>query len=130
MKEELSLLSELIRLARADNVVKKEEYTFLLKLAEMLKVDKSELDKLFEEYADYYPPAVEADRIIQFQRLILLANVDLEVHPNEVDLLRFTGLKLGLNPDAIDVVLERMKGKKSGLIPKDELLEIFNVYNN
>ena len=50
MKEKLSLLSELIKLAQCDNKVRKKEYDFLLTIAKSLNVSIEDFDQLFEKY--------------------------------------------------------------------------------
>jgi len=48
MKEKLSLLTELIKLARCDHQVREQEYQFLLTIAQSLEVSREEFDSLFE----------------------------------------------------------------------------------
>ena len=74
MKEKLSLLTELIKLVNCDNNQKKEEYQFLLMVAEQPGVPKNDFDSLFDEYIEFTPPKLEFDRILQFQRLTLYIN--------------------------------------------------------
>ncbi len=79
MNEKLSLLKQLIILAQADNKVNNQEYNFILRIAKMLLVSQEELDSLFEKQIEYSPPKSEFERIVQFYRLVLLANVDLHL---------------------------------------------------
>lgn len=130
MNEKLSILTELIKLARVDNQVKNEEYNFLLAMARLLKIDKSQLDTLFTKYIDFTPPPLEVDRILQFQRLVLLANVDMEIVSNEIEMLKAAGLRLGLNSDAIENVIIEMKKYKNGIVPTNRLIEIFKAHHN
>ena len=48
MKEKLSILTELIKLTRCDNKLDEQEYTFLLTVAQSLKVSKEDFDQLLE----------------------------------------------------------------------------------
>ncbi len=130
MNEKLSILTELIKLARADNQIKNEEYKFLHAMTRLLKIDKSQLDTLFTKYIDFTPPPLEVDRILQFQRLVLLANVDLEIVSTEIEMLKEAGLRLGLNSDAIENVIIEMKKHKNGIVPTNRLIEIYKVYHN
>jgi hypothetical protein len=95
-----------------------------------LCVDRNEFDVLFAVHIDFTPPPFETDRILQFYRLVLLANIDLEVNPEEVIFLREAGFKLGLNPDAVENVFMEKKKHKNGMIPTNRLIEIFQVYHN
>lgn len=130
MSEELNLLIQLIKLAEADERLRETEYNFLLQCANMLGVDRKEFDVLFAENIEFSPPKFEMDRIIQFYRLVLLANVDMEVSSDEEMFLREAGFRLGLNPDAIENVFIAMKEHKNGMIPTEKLTEIFQVYHN
>ena len=81
------MLTDLIKLARADGTVREEEYNFIIQLAWFLGVKRVEVDALFEQYIESEPPPLEKDRILQFHRLILLAKVDHELHKKELDFL-------------------------------------------
>jgi uncharacterized tellurite resistance protein B-like protein len=130
MEEQLSLLTELIKLARIDTDIRDEEYRFLHRISEMLQIPEEDFKILFEEYAEFSPPPFESDRILQFQRLVLLANVDLQVKSEEVEFLKLAGIRLGLSPYAVDCVLEEMKKNEYGLIPPERLIRIFQIYHN
>ena len=130
MDEKISLLNQLISLAGTDKKIREEEYEFLLKLSKMMGVDRETFDRLFRENVDFTPPKPETERILQFQRLILLSNIDMKVTPLELDFLKRAGIKMGLHPDAVSAVLEEMKERKFGMIPPEKLISIFKVYHN
>ncbi len=130
MTEKLSLLTELIKLARADKEFRDTEYEFLVTMAELLGVEKHELDQLFNRYVQFSPPKIEAQRILQFHRMVLFTNVDLEVDSAELEHMRLAGLKLGLRPKSIEAVFKEMKNHENGAIPAEELISIFQVYHN
>ena len=83
-EEKLSILSEMIAFARADYSIKDSEYDFLLGVAHQLGVDKETFDTLFEVKVEKIIPKTQAERILQFHRLVLLMNVDQEQHHIEV----------------------------------------------
>ena len=56
MNEKLSLLTDLIKLARCDHQVREQEYEFLLSISKLLNVSKEDLDGLFEKYIHIQPP--------------------------------------------------------------------------
>jgi hypothetical protein len=128
--EKLSLLTELIKLARVDQEVREIEYQFLLAIAAQLKVDPVDFNKLFEEYIDFTPPKDEFNRILQLQRLILLMNVDLESSEKEKLHIKEVAINMGLNFLAVEEVLRRMHEFPNKLIPPDVLIEIFMRNNN
>jgi len=130
MKEKLSLLTELIKLAQCDHEVREQEYRFLQTIAQSLNVSKEDFDSLFEEYIEFTPPKSEFERILQFHRLVLLMNVDQETSDLEVDFLKDIGIRIGLNPEATDRVLDQMNKYPNKVIPPDKLIEIFKEHYN
>jgi len=130
MKEKLSLLTELIKLAKVDKKNKDEEYQFLSAISNQLGIPKLEFDKLFNIYIEFSPPKLEFDRILQFQRLILLMNIDREIHEKEISFIKNLGIRMGLNPGATDEVLEKMYNYPNNLIPPGIMIEIFKKYHN
>ena len=130
MKEKLSILTELIKLAKVDMKLGDEEYQFLQVIANLLGIEKEQLDSLILEYVEFTPPPLEVDRILQFQRLVLLANVDMKLDSSELNMLKKAGLKLGLNLEAVEIVLTEMKKSKNGMVPAGRLIKIFKVYHN
>ena len=130
MKEKLSLLTELIKLARCDQEVREQEYNFLLTIAQSLNVSKEDLDSLFDKYIDFTPPNSEFERILQFHRLVLLMNVDVETSDIEVEFLKDIGIRIGLNPMATNRVLDEMNLYPDKVIPPEKLIEIFKEQYN
>jgi uncharacterized tellurite resistance protein B-like protein len=130
MQEKLSLLTELIKLADADNSSREEEYLFMQWVAGSIGVSSADFNKLFDEFVEFTPPKLEVDRIIQFQRMVILANVDGEVDENEIQKIREMGLRMALNELAVDQVLAEMEEAENGILPADRLVEIFKIYHN
>lgn len=130
MTDKYAVLTELIKLARSDDKVVEEEYNFIVQLAWFIGVSRAEVDGLFDQYIEDGPSPLETDRILQFHRLVLLANVDFEVDQKEVDFLKGAGLRLGLNPLAVAQVLEEMKRSANGTMDPGRLIEIFQTYHN
>jgi len=130
MNEELNLLAQIIELAEADENLREKEYEFLLRCANILGVNRKDFDELFAGHIDFKPPKIETERILQFYRLVLLANVDLNVNPEEMAFLREAGFRLGLNPDAVEAVFIEMKKNETGMIPTERLIGIFKTYHN
>ena len=129
-KVKLSLLSDLIKLARVDDAFRDAEFKFLVAIAGQLGISNNDFKRLFDQYIEFNPPKMEMDRIIQFQRLILLMNVDLEVMESEIQYVRDIGIKMGLHPDATEEVLVKMKEYPRRVVPPHVLLEIFRTYHN
>ena len=128
--ERKSLLSELIKMAKADRTIKDVEFQFLLIIASQLGVSKDEFKELFEEYIEFNPPKMEFDRIVQFQRLILLMNVDLEIDDKELEYIKDLGIRMGLHPLATEEVLIIMNEYPNKIVPPEKLIQIFKTYHN
>ena len=130
MKEKLSLLTELIKLASCDKIIRKQEYDFIMVMAERLGIDKASCDKLFDQYIAFTPPKSEFDRILQFHRLVLLMNIDQQAGKKELNFIRDLGIRMGLRPMATEKVLLEMHNYPGKLVPPDRLIEIFKEQYN
>lgn len=128
--EKLSILSEMIAFARVNNKVSDPEYQFLLGVAEQLGVGKADFDALFKTEAKKVIPKTQADRILQFHRLVLLMNVDQEQDDLEIRKLHNIGLGMGLPPSAIEQVLTVMHQYPDKVIPPEVLINIFKAHYN
>lgn len=128
--EKLSLMAQLIQLAKADMEVREAEHQFLLSIAVMLEIDPEAFAKLFDDFIDFEPPALEMERIVQLQRLVLLMNVDLEIDENELATIRDLGMRMGLHASAVNSVLEEMHNYENKMIPPDRLIAIFTTFHN
>ena len=129
-KERLSLLSDLIKMAKADDEVREIEFDFLLILAQQMGVSKEDFKVLFEQYIAFHPPKLEGERILQFQRLILIMNVDADMSQEELDYIRELGMKMGLHPNATNEVLTIMNNYENKVVPPEKLISIFKTFHN
>lgn len=130
LKEKLSILSEMIAFARTDHEIKEAEYDFLLGVAALLGVDKVAFDTLLDNKVEKIMPKTQAERILQFHRLVLLMNVDQEQHQLEIGKLHNVGLGMGLPPSAIEQVLTVMHRYPNKVVPPDVLINIFKAHYN
>ncbi|UWX55859.1 TerB family tellurite resistance protein [Maribacter litopenaei] len=117
LKEKLSILSEMIAFARIDNTLKQSEYDFLFNVAQSLEISKKEFDALFQKEVEHVIPRSQADRLIQFNRLILLMNIDNNNNLKEIERLHDIGLRMGLPPSAIEQVLSIMHKYPNKIVP-------------
>jgi hypothetical protein len=128
--EKLSLLCELIKLARVDQDLKQIEHDFLLIISRQLGIADEDFEAMFEEYISFTPPRLEADRILQFQRLILLMHVDNYADTTQLNMIRDLGIRMGLMPTATDEVLRIMNDYPNKIVPVERLIQIFQVHHN
>lgn len=130
LEEKLGLLKQLILIANADGKIKEVEYQLLIGLAANLGVSKEDFEKVFQPGIQVSMPKNLGDRILQFHRMILLMNVDMDPSPSEIEMIRKMGIMLGLNPQAIELVIDEMKSYPNNLIPPDRMVQIFSKYLN
>ncbi|HIP35327.1 MAG TPA: TerB family tellurite resistance protein [Crocinitomix sp.] len=130
MKEKLSLLATLVKLAKIDNDFREEERKFIYTIAMRLGISPKDFVRVFHENIDFKPPKLETERILHFHRLVLLMNIDRNASSAEIELVKQLGGKMGLNPIAINTVLEKMYLYKNNVIPAEKLISIFKTYHN
>ncbi len=131
MKENLSLLAQLINVSKADGKLDEMEYQLMVNMAELLGLSKLEVDELLYTPINHARmPKSEFDRILQFHRLVLVSNVDTAVTTEELVALRKCGLHLKLRPEAIEAVLVEMRKHEHGMIPTEIMMQIFQRYHN
>ena len=124
------VLDEITKLVKSENDIRDIEFQFLLSMASQAGVTKNEFKNLFEQYIEFNPPKLEADRIIQFQRLILLMNIDLEVDQKEIAYIKDLGIRMGLHPAATDEILKQMNNYENNIVPSEKLINIFKTFHN
>ncbi len=130
LKERLSLISELVKLAKVDRTVRDTEYNFLLAIASQLGISRKNFERVFNEFIEFHPPKLELDRIVQFQRLILMMHVDSDPSEDELVMIKDLGMRMGLHPMAIEEVLKIKDQYINHIIPADRLIEIFKLFHN
>jgi len=128
--EKLGILSQMISFAKVDREIKETEYDFLLGVAKQLEVDKETFDSLFYKKVEKVLLKSEAERILQFHRLVLLMNVDQEQRLVEIEQLHNIGLGFGLPQAAIEQVLSVMHHYPDKVVPPAVLIDIFKAYHN
>ncbi|ASV32512.1 hypothetical protein [Maribacter cobaltidurans] len=129
-KEKLSILSEMIAFARVDDTLKQSEYDFLFNVAQSLDISKKEFDALFQKEVEHVIPKSQADRLVQFNRLILLMNIDDNNNLKEIERLHDIGLRMGLPPSAIEQVLSIMHKYPNKIVPPEVIINIFKAHYN
>lgn len=128
--EKLSLLSEMIAFAQANENIKSIEYRFLFGIAKQLDISKEDFDYLIEHPVNYVHLKSHSERIVQFHRLVLLMNLNHEINPKELVKLHNFGLRMGLSHESINRVLDLMDSFPNRVVPPDFLIDIFKVQYN
>jgi hypothetical protein len=105
-EQKLSLLSEMIAFSIVDGQLHQKEYDFIFLIACELKIDALSFDHLFHEELIPIKIKNEQHRIEHFYRLALLMCVDGVLRTREMGAIHGIGLKMGLNPKAMDFILD------------------------
>ena len=129
-KEKLSLLSDMIELAKSDNNLKDREFNFILAVANTLQISENEVSELIEKPAEKVVFQSDTQRILHFHRLVLVMNIDERTSLVEITALKNFGLHLGLPAEAIDEVFIRMNNYSNKVIPPNDFIEIFKRFYN
>lgn len=128
--EKLSLLSEMIAFAQADESIKTIEYKFLLGVAKQLEISEEDFEYLIKHPVNYVHLKSHSERIVQFHRLVLLMNIDSEGSNNGAIKLFNFGLRMGLSHESISKVLYLMESFPNKIVPPDVLIDIFKTQYN
>lgn len=129
-EEKLSLLRELIKLSQVDNDEADIEYDFICEVAKKLDIDKDDLETLRYDDFKFTPPKLEYNRIYNFYSLILLMGIDKKVVKKEMTFCRLLGVRMGLNPLAVEGIIRRVEDHPDQIIPSEEIIEIFKASYN
>jgi len=129
-QENKARIGDLIKISKADGKITEIEFDFILRLAERYHVSKDEVEQFLKDEPATKKIISEADRITHFYNLILVMNVDLETHPQEIIAIRNFGLKMGIRQEALDKILAIMENYEDKVVPSKEIVSIFRTYYN
>ncbi len=128
--EKLNLLSEMVSFAQIDGKLHEKEFQFLQLIACELQILNKDFNDLFQSEAKSKPIQNEFERMQQFYRLALLMHCDGFKHPNENNAIHEIGIKMALNPFAIDRILKAIDSSSSRTLNPHFLLQVFNEQLN
>jgi hypothetical protein len=128
-KRRQSILAQLLKLAKSEDDVKHIDFEFLLMLAKELGVEQEDLKLLFEDYLALFPPRQPQESLTQLQRLIVILRNENELSSSDRAYILTIGLKLGINAEAVERIISLII-QRNGYVPKEELIQLVNTYNN
>ena len=128
--QKLSLLSDMIAFAIVDGELHDKEYDFLKMIAVELKIDNTTFLALFRKQVQLKPIKNEFDRFLHFYRLALLMSCDGIFHETENITIHEIGINMGLNPVAMNRVLDMMKVAQNHIITPEILICSFQEQLN
>jgi tellurite resistance protein len=117
-------------MAKADKVFKFVEFKYLTEISEVLGITATQLDELMESNNIAPIPKKNIDRARQIYRLAVMMKIDHIIVKEEIKLLKEYAVELGLNPEGIDIMLERMDENKGGMLLDKDLCNIFSISLN
>ena len=129
-EENINLLKDLIHLSVIDGELHDKEMDFIAIIATSLYIDKKTVYALFEKREPAAVIKSEFDRIVQFYRLALLMFTDGVLHNKEHQKLFEIGIKMGLNPQAMKVLIQKMESAPNTTINPTELIALFQIHHN
>ena len=129
-QQKLSLIQDLIALSLADGNESFLEKNFINTIASNLGITEDEVEAIKNNPVEYNPENGETDRIIQFYRLLLLMGIDQNKTAEEISFCKETALKMGLNPIAVNNTIKQILSSKTGMMPPEEVIKIFQVQHN
>lgn len=128
--EKLSLLQNLLRLTRVDNIESEVEIDFIYRISDNLQVSREDVDRLLEQKIEFTPPREENKRIVLFYTYLLLMGVDGNFAKEEINFCKDIGFKLGLNHLAVHSLVEKMVAEQGKKLPAEEVINYFKLYHN
>ncbi len=128
--ERISLLSEMIEFAVVDGQLHDKEYDFLYLLSKELQIEKPAFMDLFRKRDSFLPIKDEFHRILHFYKLALLMYCDDVLHKRENLSIHEIGIKMGLNPKAMDRILDMMKAAPNHIVAPEMVICAFQEQYN
>ena len=129
-KEKLNLLSEMVSFAQVDGKLHEKEFQFLQLVACELQIKHVDFKDLFQSDFKPQPILSNLDRMEHFYRLALLMHCDGVTHENENNAIHEIGIKMALNPFAINRILKAIACSPTNTIDPYFLIEVFNEQLN
>lgn len=126
IEERKHIISELILMALADKLLKKEEIAFITSVGKRMDLSDKEINYMLthpEELTTIVPKDY-SKRIVHFHRMMLMMHIDGHVDEQELQLLHDIALQYGFRKSTVDSLLQSMIKYPHGEIPASELMQI------
>ena len=129
-EEKKELLLEMIAFATVDGQLNKKGYDFLFLIANELNFEKGGFIDLLSQELPKLPDNLKLTRIKQFYKLVVFFQNDGVLYQQDPDLIVHIAISMGLDTDAIRVLIKKVKNAPNSVIPDDVLLDIFHDDSN
>lgn len=128
--QKLSLLHNLLTLTRVDHVESDSEVDFIYEIGKKLNIHKTDIDGLLTKEVEFHPPKEEHERIVLFYTFLLVMKIDGNLAKEEIRVCREIGFRLGLNPFAVQNLLDQMISNPRKKVPAVDVINFFKLYHN
>jgi len=129
-EEKKELLLEMIAFATVDGQLNKKGYDFLFLIANELNFEKGGFIDLLSQELPKLPDNLKLTRIKQFYKLVVFFQNDGVLYQQDPDLIVHIAISMGLDTDAIRVLIKKVKNVPNSVISDDVLLDIFHDDSN
>ena len=133
LDEKVTLIRQLYKMSHADQNFQTAEKKFLYELALSINLPIEILEDILADDEVEIPAKIPAnieDRMIQIYRLVLMMKIDNEISIEEVNTLKSIALELGLHPESVMLLLDRLLESPTGTLDFNELKAIFDITKN
>jgi hypothetical protein len=128
----LVLLKILIHVSKADKQLSSEEFTYLIQLCSILKLNPELIRTLYLDEGELNEilPTDEQDRINILFHTLLIMDADKHIDPAEEKLIFHFGFKLGFSELMIKDFLDVFHRYDIDDLPPESMLNVIRKYNN
>tara|TARA_Y100000766_G_C18836849_1_gene570891 strand:- start:727 stop:1080 length:354 start_codon:yes stop_codon:yes gene_type:complete len=113
-----------------DNIESDTELDFIYQLGVKLGVKRQDVDGLVDRTLEFFPPKAEHQRIVLFYTFLLVMKLDGVLSINERKTCEDIGFKLGLNPFAVQNLIDTMLSNPEKKVPAIDVVNFFKLYHN
>lgn len=124
-EEKKKLLLEMIAYATIDGQLSKKGYDFLFLIANELNFEKGGFINLLGQELPSLSGNMKLIRIKQFYKLVVFFQNDGVLYKQDPELIIHIAISMGLDIEAIKVLLKKVKNSPNSVISDDVLLNIF-----
>lgn len=121
-----SHLAQMIRIAKADETVEKEEIMFIHTLSHVMGINPIEFEKIAgnPDSIRLEIPSAVIERFNYFYQLLVLVNIDLNWDEREAAIIRELGIRYGFDAESIEAVLAYLKEHQRQQLDKEAIQSI------
>ncbi|GGA77189.1 hypothetical protein GCM10008015_17290 [Flavobacterium palustre] len=124
-EEKKKLLLEMIAFATVDGQLSKKGYDFLFLIANELNFEKGGFIDLLSHELPALPENMKLNRIKQFYQLLVFFQNDGVFYKQDPDLIVHIAISMGLDTDAIKVLIKKVRNAPNTIISDEALWKIF-----